>query len=160
MKPGFKGKDSMRAQAEKALGKGARANEGPTKMSKSTPSNLKPRLYNKGGKVKKCNEGGFQMPWVDPGIASPTRLPQPSPINPNAKGITPLKKGGKAKKLNVGGMLPPEGEGVRPPMGPLGGMKKGGKVKKMAMGGVGKIRHKEATKLGKPKKMPKKKVVF
>ena len=156
IKSGYKGKDSMRAQAEKAIGAAVRGAEGPEKMSKSAPQNLKPRLYKKGGHVKKMNDGGLS------GTMTPAMPIKSNPISPligatKSPGITQtgsFKKGGKvmkAKMCALGGSPGSDGSDM--------GYKKGGSVKKMAMGGVGKIRHNQATKFGKPMKARKLRLV-
>ncbi len=192
MKSGYKGKDSMRANAEKAFGNSLKGVTAPAKMSMSAADKIPPRPYKKGGAVKK-NMGGAmgaqalpqdpsrkQMGFKKGGKAVKKQMGGATarPFSPSSAAAA-LKKGGKAKKCNAGGAMlgqrPPSlGDLLSPSAGaqaaprnrwvgpgpiPDLGMKKGGKTKKMAMGGVGKIRHKEMTKAGKPMKTGRKKVV-
>lgn len=192
MKAGYQGKDSMRANAEKAFGNSLKGVTAPAKMSMSAADKIPPRPYKKGGAVKK-NMGGAmgaqalpqdpskkQMGFKKGGKAVKKQMGGATarPFSPSSAAAA-LKKGGKAKKCNLGGPMPSLGDLLSPsasaqpaprnrlvgpgPIPDLGrmnsGMKKGGKTKKMAMGGVGKIRHKEMTKAGKPMKTGRKKVV-
>lgn len=171
MKSGYHGKkDAMREGAERAIGKAARMAEGEEKESKSAMSKIPPRPYKEGGKVKKCNFGGLlKSEYAPTGTVS---------ISKPAYGSA-LKKGGSVKKVAIGGAMrhSPEFKKVykeamenrkgktfdrvqspgfkkayKEVMEDYKNQKESKGVKKMAIGGVGKIRHKQSTKEGKPKK--------
>lgn len=152
MKSGYHGKkDAMREGAERAIGKAARMAEGKEKESKSAMSKIPPRPYKEGGKVKKCNFGGLlKSEYAPTGTVS---------ISKPAYGSA-LKKGGSVKKMAVGGAMrhfdkvhSPEFKKVyKEIMEDYKNKKESKSAKKMAIGGVGKIRHKQSTKEGKPKK--------
>lgn len=163
---GYHGKDSMREKAKKAFGSSMTMDMEP-KRSRSEPSKIKPRLYAEGGDVSsdepKMKRGGshkakgLKTPplnvesvrqakcmgskkrcYNDGGEVADARLlgSNPATWSPNAeadgmqnRGPMALKKGGKAQRKAGGGTI---AEGY-------------------AMGGVGKIRHGQSTKSGKPK---------
>jgi hypothetical protein len=149
-KAGHHGKDSMRDNARKIMGK-EMSQSMEVRTSASAPSKLKPRLYKKGGHVKKYAEGGMigAMDASANGGFSPTNNMQQGMMPPSPTGMPGFKKGGttKCKKYEMGGtatskpripLLPPRTMGTP----------------KFAAGGVAKIRHNQATKSGAPKKAP------
>jgi hypothetical protein len=162
MKSGYSGHDSMRENAERALGSAVRDVSKKAKSSASSPEKLKPRLYKKGGhvkhenmhehhmkrkmhekhehhkhhmksmKTKKMAMGGEMYPGESNGGFENQVIRGQSTSSP---GIGGYKKGGKVKKCSSGGGMTHFKMAGEPGYSE-GHMKKGGKVKKMFMGGI------------------------